>query len=161
MTNQEIAAILEGTAKLLDLQQADPFRARSYREAADSLRRLELPIAALYEERGESGFQQLKGIGPRLAASLREIIETGELGFRDRLENELSSENLLSQVSGIGKALAERIHVELGIVSLRELAQAAKDGRLARIRGIGIRRLKGVRDSLAAILGPFSASRPR
>lgn len=38
MKNQEIAAILEGTARLLELQQANPFRVRSYRKAAHAVR---------------------------------------------------------------------------------------------------------------------------
>jgi hypothetical protein len=53
---------------------------------------------------------------------------------------------------GIGRALARRIHDELGIGSLEELETAAHDGRLAGLAGFGTKRLGGVRDALAARL---------
>lgn len=157
MSNEEIAAILEGTAKLLELQQANPFRVRSYRKLADHLRQLDEPIGSLFAEHGEAGLRQLEGVGPRLASTLREIIETGRLGLRDRLEGELSPEALFVRVPGIGEELAQRIHDELGIQTLEELEEAAHSGRLGRVEGIGEKRVKGIQDSLAGMLSPSSS----
>lgn len=161
MTNQEIAAILEGTGRLLELQQANPFRVRSYRTAADSVRQLEEPVADVYHRGGEEKLRELEGVGPKLASSLREIVETGRLGLRDRLEGELSPEKLFCRVSGIGEGLAARIHDELGITSLEELEQAAHTSRLSRVEGIGPKRIAGIQDSLAGMLGRSPAKRAR
>ena len=60
---------------------------------------------------------------------------------------------MLSSVPGIGRRFAERLHDELGLNTLEELEAAAHDGRLATIAGFGVRRLAGVRDSLAHRLG--------
>jgi hypothetical protein len=45
--------------------------------------------------------------------------------------------------------MAKRIHEQLGIESLAELEVAANDGRLTTVPGIGKKRLRGVRESLA------------
>jgi DNA polymerase (family 10) len=60
---------------------------------------------------------------------------------------------LLASVPGIGERTAERLHHDLGIDTLEELEAAVHDGRLARIAGLGPKRLRGVRDSLAQRLG--------
>lgn len=154
VTNEEIAAILEGTAQLLELQQASLFRVSSYRKAADHLRALEEPIAERYRRSGEAALRQLEGVGPKLAASLREILEGGPLDLRGALEGELSPQALFCQVPGIGPVLAGRIHDELGLTSLEELEQAALSGSLTRIEGIGTRRLKEIQNVLAGMLKP-------
>jgi hypothetical protein len=60
---------------------------------------------------------------------------------------------LLASVPGIGKALAARLHHDLGIETLEELEAAAHDGRLRKIAGIGEKRLAAITDSLSARLG--------
>lgn len=161
MTNQEIAAILEGTARLLELQHANPFRVRSYRNAADRVRAVSEPVEQLLQREGKSALQRLEGIGDKLASALCEIVETGRLGLRDRLEAELSPETLFRRVPGIGPELADRICDELGIQSLEELEQAAHDGRLSRVEGIGKKRCQGIRDALSGMLSRSAARRAR
>jgi putative hydrolase len=58
-------------------------------------------------------------------------------------------ERLFETVFGIGPELASRIHAELGIETLAELEAAAYDGRLAQLPGIGQKRIRGIRESLA------------
>ena len=45
--------------------------------------------------------------------------------------------------------MADRIHEELGIETLAELEAAAYDGRLSRVPGMGTKRVRAVRESLA------------
>jgi DNA polymerase (family X) len=161
MKNQEIAAILEGTARLLELQEANPIRVRSYRRAAESLRQRDEPIADIYQQSGEAGLQQLKGVGAKLAPLLREILQTGKLALRDRLESQLSPVTQFCRVPGIGDELAERIHDELGIKTLEQLEQAAHNGRLERLEGIGSKRLQGIQETLAGRLSRSSVPRAR
>ena len=52
-------------------------------------------------------------------------------------------------MADIGPKLAQRIHEELGIETLAELAAAASDGRLGRVRGMGVKRVQAVREALA------------
>lgn len=59
----------------------------------------------------------------------------------------------LEKLPRIGKALARKLHDDLGIESLEDLESAAHDGRLESVAGLGAKRLAGIRDSLAHRLG--------
>jgi hypothetical protein len=84
-TNEDVAATLARVAELLDAQREDRYRVRSYWRAADAVRSCKRPVAAIYEEHGAAGLEKLKGIGPKLAGAIEEILNTGRLGILDRL----------------------------------------------------------------------------
>ena len=60
------------------------------------------------------------------------------------------AEQAFASVPSIGATLAKRIHEELGIETLAELQSAAWDGRLQKLPGFGEKRIRAVRESLAA-----------
>ncbi len=152
-SNQEIASVLERVADLLELQEANPFRIRSYRSAAVELRGLPRPAAEILAAEGRAGLRRISGVGRALSATIAEIVETGRLGLMERLESELAPESAFRRLPGIGPELARRIHDELGVSTLEELEHAAHDGRLLAVEGIGEKRARGIRDVLAGILG--------
>jgi hypothetical protein len=105
--------------------------------------------------------QQIAGVGAGIASAIRELVETRRLGLLERLEGEVSPEDLFARVPGIGETLAGRIHEQLGIETLEDLEMAAHDGRLERVEGFGRRRMDAVRNSLAAMLAPSMRRRAR
>jgi len=153
MQNSEIARRLEEVADLLEVQHANIFRVQAYRRTAMAVRRLPTPVSAIWQEQGEAGLRSIGGVGERLTAALRSLITTGRLPMLDRLRGETDPVALLESVPGIGRALAERLHQDLGIDSLQDLEAAAYDGRLADIAGIGPKKLAGIIDTLSARLG--------
>jgi hypothetical protein len=64
-------------------------------------------------------------------------------------------------VPGLGEELAARIHRELHVDTLEELELAAHDGRLEKLPGFGARRVRGVREALAGMLGRSTRRRAR
>jgi len=159
--NETLADALERVADLLEVQGADGFRVRAYRRAAGTVRRHEEPLARVLERGGTDALDELPGIGRRIASQIAELVHTGRLSMLDRLEGEVSPEELLSTLPGIGPGLATRIHDELGVETLEELERAAHDGRLEQLEGFGERRVRGVRDALAGILGRAARRRAR
>jgi len=159
--NDEIADVLERVADLLEAQDADPWRVRAYRGAAHTLRTLERPAVEILEAEGSRGLEALPGIGRSIAALVGEYAHNLRLGLLDRLEGQISPEDLFTTVPGIGEELAARIHRELGAETLEELELAAHDGRLETLRGIGPRRARGIRDALAASLSRSARRRAR
>jgi DNA polymerase/3'-5' exonuclease PolX len=151
--NEDIARRLGRVADLLEAEDANPFRVRSYRRAAARVARAPEDLHALYRERGCDGLRTIEGIGENLARAIGEIVDTGRLRLLDRLEEQVEPERLLQRVPGVGRRLAHRIHDELGITSLEDLEQAAHDGRLARVEGVGSRRAEGIGFALAGMLG--------
>jgi hypothetical protein len=111
------------------------------------------------EQLGKS-LQDLPGIGVSLAQTIAELTLTGRWELLAELSQQTSPHEVLGTVPGIGAELAERIHQQLGIETLPELAAAAHDGRLSHVAGFGPKRLRGVRETLAGRLR-LSASEMR
>lgn len=76
-----------------------------------------------------------------------------------RILNDAAAEAVLRTVSGIGVRTAHRIHTELGVETLEDLEVAAHDGRLARLRGFGPRKVRAIQDIVGAML--TRGGRPR
>lgn len=150
--NQEIAEKLGEMAELLEQQGGNPFRVRAYRQAAATLERLDQDIGELVEREGPRGLTALPGIGKGIASAIVELVTRGRWSQLERLRGSLDPEQLFRSVPGIGPELAKRIHDTLHLDSLQTLENAAWDGRLEQVPGIGRRRLQAIRAALASLL---------
>lgn len=157
--NENIASKLEEVAKILNLQNANPFRIDAYRRAAETIRGLDRSVETIVNEEGFAGLDDLPGIGESLARLLFQLVKTGRLPMLDRLRGLVDPLVTLASVPGVGKRLAKVLHEDLGIDSLEELEAASYDGRLEGIKGFGSKRIAGIRDSLSARLGRIPKSR--
>jgi hypothetical protein len=104
---------------------------------------------------------ELPGIGRSLAHSIDQLVRTGRLGLLERLRGEDHPERIFATVPDIGPGLARRIHQRLGIETLAELEVAAHDGRLAEVPGMGRKRIRAVRESLAGRFSRRASNRPQ
>jgi len=155
--NREIAAVLDEVGALLEMQEAQPFRAQAYRRAADAIRTLPQSLAATVRAGGAEAVDCLPGLGPGLARVITEIVHSGRLGLLDWLRGHADPERLLATVPGIGTELARRVHEQLGVHTLEDLELAAHDGRLAHVPGFGARRVRAVVETL---IGRLARHRP-
>ena len=57
--NIRIADILEETADLLDILDKNPFRVRSYKTAAQTIRGMDKPLVKIFDEKGVDGLKEL------------------------------------------------------------------------------------------------------
>jgi len=151
--NRQISMKLAQAADLLEQQGANPFRVTAYRKASDTVAHLGMELRALVEGEGQAGLVALPNIGKGIAASIIEMVTTGRWTQLERMRGTLDPVHLFQTVPGIGPVTAEQIHEALHIDSLEALEAAAYDGRLAGVPGIGPRRITGIRNALAALLG--------
>jgi DNA polymerase (family 10) len=151
-TNTQIADVLERIAEVLDVQDANPFRVRAYRQGADTVRYYDQPVADFIRQDRLEDLKALPNIGDGIAAVIGEYVSSGQSNLLKDLEAEAGPEAVFVQVPGIGKELAERITEQLHIKTLPELEEAAHDGRLETVEGFGHRRAEGVRAALAGML---------
>lgn len=151
-SNQAIADVLNRLGDLLEAQDANEFRVRAYRNAANTIRSHETPLEQTLAQDGVEGLDVIPNIGSRLAPLIAEYIKTGRSTLLERLEGEVAPEEVFTRVPGIGSELARRIIEQLHIDSLEELEQAANDGRLAQIEGFGARRIESIKLALAGML---------
>ena len=138
MENPEIARILEEVADILEIQNANPFRIRAYRNATRTVETLTTPLRKWVEE--GRPLTDLPGIGKEMANHIREMVETGTLGFRDQLLSEVPRSLIeLMRLPGLGPKKAKKIYDELKIGTVDEVETAAKEGRIAALPGFGAR----------------------
>lgn len=152
MDPRTAAHVLARIGALLELQGVDHFRARAYGQAADAVRALVVDdIAPLYRS---GALAELRGVGPATLAVLGELATSGESSLLERLRAE-TPESLLGllRVPGLGGSKVALLHRELGITSLDDLEGAARDGRLARVRGFGPKTVQRVLRGIAVVRG--------
>jgi DNA polymerase (family X) len=133
--NAEIADRLEAFASLLDLADANPYSARAYRRAAETIRAARAPVAEL----ARSGrARELRGIGPGIEARLRELVETGSIAELAELERELAPDLVgLGRYLGLGAKRSVELARALDVRTADEFREAAAAGRLRTVPGIG------------------------
>ena len=135
MENSQIADRLESFAVLLELADANPYTARAYRRAAETIRAAAIPVKELVAS-GRS--RQLRGIGPGIEARLRELVETGEIAELTELERELAPDLVgLGRYLGLGARRSVEVARSLGVRTAEEFREAATAGRLRSVAGIG------------------------
>src|SRR5689334_8780480 len=133
--NAEIAAQLDQFASLLELAGAEPYSARAYRRAAELIRSTPAPVAELVRA---GRVRELRGIGPGIERRLRALVETGRIEELQELEREVSPELAgLGRFLGVSVKRMLEIGRVLGVRTLPELRQAAEEGRLQEVPGIG------------------------
>src|SRR5487761_862078 len=152
LSNDALGAVFDEIARLLQRQSDNPFRIAAYWRAANQVRRMRRSVNEIYREAGVEGLRDLPGLGVSLARSIAELLDTGRLELLDRLRERSHGEKLLATLPGVGAGLAERIRTTLSIATLEELEAAAYDGRLRRVPGLGTKRLRAIRESVAARL---------
>lgn len=135
MTNQEIAQIFYELADMLEVKGKNRFRINAYRKAADQISNHVRSIADVAEE---GNLQDIPGIGKGIAASIEEILETGELEDHRRLREEIPvGVTALLSIPDVGPKTAKLIWESLGIQTIDEVELAAQTGRLQELKGLG------------------------
>jgi DNA polymerase (family 10) len=135
VSNPQIADRLDAFASLLELADANPYMARAYRRAAETIRGVALPVAELVSS-GRA--RELRGIGPGIEARLRELVETGGIAELAELEREFAPDLVgLGRYLGLSAKRSVELARALGVRTADELREAAAAGRLRTVPGIG------------------------
>ncbi len=149
--NAIVAEALRDAATLLAHQDANQFRVLAYRNAAKTIEELPEDIADV-ASRGFEALVALPDIGKSIASAIMQIVTTGRWAQLERMRGRLDPELAFRNIPGVGPTFARLIHEHLHVDTLEALETAAHDGRLNTVPGIGERRSKLIRQSLASIL---------
>lgn len=132
--NPDAAAVFDEIADLLEVGGGNAFRVRAYRNAARTLR--DLPRSAADMLADGQDLDALPGIGKDLAGKIAEIVATGTCAQLETLRQQLPHGVVeLLQLPGLGPKRAHALYADLGIASLKQLREAAEQGRIHRVRG--------------------------
>ena len=133
--NREVAALLEAIGEILEVKGELPFKVAAYRKAADKIEALREPIETVH---AEGRLRSIPGIGPALEQKIAEFLDTGRLAYYDKLTAEFPPGLVeILQVPGLGPRKARLVFDTLGVGNLDQLEQAAREGRLREVPGLG------------------------
>ena len=109
--NEKFIDLMEQLSAIM-LKQGEPFRARAYQKAQESIMSFQDDIVSPEQLKG------LPGIGSTIMEKLNEYMTTGTLKVLEREKN--NPVNILADIYGIGPKKAKEL-VEKGIVSIAQL----------------------------------------
>ncbi|MCC6944843.1 MAG: DNA polymerase/3'-5' exonuclease PolX [Thermomicrobiales bacterium] len=137
-SNAEFAAVFQEVADLLEIDGANSFRVRAYRNAAETINDLGRSLSDMIDA-GEDP-AALPGIGKDLAKRVEQLATTGTYPDLDRLRSEINpSLRDLLQIPGLGPKKVRKLRDDLGIESLDDLQAAVAAGKLAKLEGFGVK----------------------
>jgi len=137
MQNPDIARLFDEVADLLEIQDANPFRVRAYRNAARTIRDFPEPLADLVRA-GTKDLTDIAGIGDDLAEKITEIATKGELALRKQLAAKLPAGLLdLLRIPGLGPKRVKLLYKKLKVKSASDLSKALDQGKIQKLKGFG------------------------
>ena len=133
---QQVAELLLEIGRRSSLEGGNPYKARAYIRAAESLRALVFPLDEVIRR---SQLRALPGIGDAIARRILKLREKGTDEGLERLRAGYPASLLeLMNIPRLKPSAVTRLHKELGIANLRQAEEAAREGRLRKVKGLGL-----------------------
>jgi DNA polymerase (family 10) len=149
MDNQSIAQKFSRLAALMDIRGDDPFRLRSYRNAAEAIETWPTPLQKIATEDGIAGLQAIPGVGKAIAGKISELLERGTFDAWERIVAETPETVLeLLDIPGIGPKTAALLHQKHRVSSRQALKEFVAGGGLDLVDGIGPKTAERIKESL-------------
>jgi DNA polymerase (family 10) len=152
MDNEAIARRFYRLAALMEIRGDDPFRLRSYRNAAEAIETWPTPLKQIAKDEGIAGLQSIPGVGKAIAGKIIELLEHGTFDAWERLTAETPETVLdLLELPGVGPKTAALLHQKFKVSSLAELKKFVAGGGLDMVDGIGPKTAERIKESLGPL----------
>ena len=149
MDNEAIARRFYRLAALMEIRGDDPFRLRSYRNAAEALETWPTPLKQIAKDDGIAGLQTIPGVGKAIAQKIIDLLDRGTFDAWERLTAETPETVLdLLELPGVGPKTAAMLHQKFKVSSLKELKKFVAGGGLDVVDGIGPKTVERIKGSL-------------
>src|SRR5215510_8473269 len=149
MDNEAIARRFHRLAGLMELRGDDPFRWRSYRNAAEAIEVWPTPLKEIAEKEGIAGLQTIPGVGKAIAGKVIDLLNRGSFDAWDRLTAETPESVLdLMEIPGIGPKTAALLHQRFKVSTLAEFKKFVAGGGLDLVDGIGPKTADRIKEAL-------------
>ena len=142
MDRTGVVRVLDQIASLLELKGENPFRVRAFRTAARTISSGTGDLAGALDD---GSLAAARGIGPAILQIVTDLVRQDRSRVFEELRDEVPPVLVeMLGISGLGVAKVRLIHEQLGVDTLTELEDAARDGRLAKLPGFGPRSAENV-----------------
>lgn len=134
--NSEIAEKFNYLADLLEIEGANPFRVRAYRNAARTLTTTSENATELVQKNAD--LSALPGIGKDLATKIKEVVETGHLSLLDQIEKKIPIElRDFLKIPSLGPKRIGKLYKQGGVKNFAELRKIVESKKILGLRGFG------------------------
>jgi DNA polymerase (family 10) len=149
MDNYAIADNFSLLAKLMDIHGDNPFKAKSFANAAFQIEKLTVQL----KETTPNDIFRIKGIGESTGKSVLEMLDTGRCAILDDYIGKTPAGILeMMRIKGLGPKKIATIWKEMEIEDLGELLYACNENRLLLLKGFGEKTQESIRQSIAFFL---------
>ncbi len=147
MDNRTIAQLLGETADLLEIDNGDSFRIRSYRRAAEAVESCTVQLSEIAND--PKKLQEIPGIGKGMAANIRDMEATGTLPLREELLQRYRPSMLeLMRLPGMGPKTVALLWTAIQVSSVEELEAAILAERLDDLPRFGKKQIEKLRKGI-------------
>jgi len=146
MKNKEIAIIFSRIADALEIKGETGFKVIAYRKASRILEDLTEDIEDISKEKR---LQEISGIGSGIAKKIEEYLKTGYMKKFDEALSDIPEGLLeLLNVQNVGGKTVHLAYKQLGVKSIEDLKRVIDDGSLARLYGLGEKKVKNIKKGI-------------
>jgi len=150
MNNDAIARRFYRLAALMEVRGDDPFRWRSYRNAAESIEVWPTSLKEIADKDGVAGLQEIPGVGKAIAGKVIDLLTKGTFDAWERLTAETPETVLdLLDIPGICPKTAALLHQRFKVSSLPDLKTFVTSGGLDMVDGIGPKTAERIKEALS------------
>ena len=147
LDNITMARLLNQTADLMEIDGADGFRIRSYRNAAEAVHQTTADLVAVCDDTAR--LLAIPGIGKAMAANIKALACTGTTPMRDQLLAKYGSSILeLMKLPGMGPKTIALFWSAAQVNSIDLLAAAIESGRLAQLPRMGAKQIEKIKKGI-------------
>lgn len=133
----------------MEIRGDDPFRLRSYRNAAEAIETWPTPLSEIVVNEGPEGLQTIPGVGKAIAGKVVQLLERGTFDAWERITAETPATVLdLIEIPGIGPKTAALLHQRFKVSSLDDLRAFVEGGGLEMVDGIGPKTAEKIKSSI-------------
>ena len=148
--NRELAKIFDRIADFLEFKGDSIYRINAYRKAARVIKDLTEDIEEIYRQ---GRLKEYPGIGDKIAAKIQQYFETGTIKKYEELRREIPEELMvLLDIPNLGPKTLRLAYQQLGVRNLEDLKRVIKDGSLARLPGMGPKKVENIKRGLEIFL---------
>ena len=149
MDNESIAHRFYQLATLMEVRGDDPFRLRSYRNAAEAIETWPIAVKEIAAKEGVAGLQSIPGVGKAIAGKIIELLQRGTFDAWEKVIVDTPESVLdLLEIPGIGPKTAATLHQNFKVSSLDDLKKFVAGGGLELVDGIGPKTADRIKEAL-------------
>ena len=143
MNNPQLAEIFENIAGLLEMKGEQRFTVVAYERVARTIDNFPVELDQIVRDGDD--LKEIPGVGKAIAEKITQLVMTGKMEFYERLRSEFPEGVVeVMRVPGVGPKTTKRLWDELGVSTVEQLERAAKDGTLASLPRLGVKKAENV-----------------